>query len=502
MSLLCVFLAAGTSIRPQANNASAIAPSAPAGLEAKCGIGWVTLTWIIITRASGYNVYRSTVPGQRGEKVATVPRAIYSDGSVTRGMLYYYTVTTLNGEMESAASAQVSGLPGYMLPISKFERDFSFGDTTAVVADGRTVIVTDTYAKDGQGAVYAFTKSDSGWSQSEILFQSDGPHGADFGSSVAVSSDGTKLVIGAANQWVKSKNARPGAVYVFTKAGDDWVQAQQLVPSEGEVSEFGARVATSSDGSVLIIGANRKRTGGNARQGIAYVFTKSGSGWSQTQELTPPNGVADDYFGWSLASSRDGNTLLVGACQKYVYDSFHQGAVYVYTRTENNWVQTSKLTASDGADGDFFGSSLACSSEGSTLIIGAAYKKNGKNVYQGAVYVFTKSGSAWLQVQELVASEGDGRAYDNFGYSVAISSKGNALVVGASGRAVFVFTPSESGWYQTRALIGGNSLEMFGQCVGVSEDGGTIIVGSPGDTNGRPVDRYPKGAAYVYTTSW
>jgi len=161
-------------------------------------------------------------------------------------------------------------------------------------------------------------------------------------------------------------------------------------------------VALESYGSTALIGAHGK----GSFKGAAYVFIRSGTTWTEQQQLTPSDPLVNDFFGYSVALSSDGNTALIGAHVK--------GAAYAFTRSGTTWSQQQQLTPSDGAAGDRFGCSVALGSDGNSALIGAY----GKNSYTGAAYVFTRSGSTWSQQNKLTAS--DAAANDNFGYSVAL----------------------------------------------------------------------------------
>ncbi len=154
------------------------------------------------------------------------------------------------------------------------------------------------------------------------------------------------------------------------------------------------------------------------------MFTQSGSSWTQRAELTASDGAAGDNFGYSVAIS--GNTVVVGAGWAKVGGNTYQGAVYVFTGSGSSWAQTAELNASDGVAYGVFGVSVAIS--GATIVVGVRATVGG--IKQGAAYVFTGSGSAWPQTAELTAS--DGTANAGFG-TVAISS--NTLVVGACARS-------------------------------------------------------------------
>jgi len=159
--------------------------------------------------------------------------------------------------------------------------------------------------------------------------------------------------------------------------------------------------------------------------------------WVQKAKLTAGDGAASDHFGYPVSIS--GDTVVVGAAG----DDSDKGSAYVFEKTGNNWIKTAKLTASDGAAGDYFGYSVSIS--GDTVVVGAV----ADNTYQGSAYVFEKPlFGGWQDTStaaKLTAS--DGAADDKFGRSVAI--KGNTVVVGADGddsyqgsAYIFKLTPS------------------------------------------------------------
>jgi hypothetical protein len=166
-----------------------------------------------------------------------------------------------------------------------------------------------------------------------------------------------------------------------------------------------------------LVGALGCTVGGNTAQGVVYVFVQNSDGsWGQQAELTASDGAAYDNFGASVAV--EGATLVAGAP-----GHGHQGAAYIFAQNNGAWGQQVELTASDATAGSDFGDSVAIS--GTTVLVGAC--SQGPNFQQGAAYLFGEDGGTWVQQAELIAS--DGAEYDLFGYSVAIS--GNIALVGA-----------------------------------------------------------------------
>ena len=159
--------------------------------------------------------------------------------------------------------------------------------------------------------------------------------------------------------------------------------------------------------------------------GAAYIFIRSGTSWTQQQKFQANDKAVNDYFGNSVAISSDGNTAIIGA---YYKDS-STGAVYIFTRSGTSWSQQAKLQASDKATSEHFGYNVAISSDGNTAIIGAYYKNSPEGAKTGAAYIFTRSGTTWTEQAKLQAS--DRATNDYFGYSVAISSDGNTAIISA-----------------------------------------------------------------------
>ncbi|MBN1976554.1 MAG: FG-GAP repeat protein, partial [Anaerolineae bacterium] len=203
-----------------------------------------------------------------------------------------------------------------------------------------------------------------------------------------------------------------------------WTEQAKLTASDGAAEDhFGNSVALS--GNTALVGAPYDEVGANYAQGSAYVFTRSGAAWTQQVKLTASDGAASEQFGASVALA--GDTALVGAYGDGVGANDGQGSAYVFTRSGTAWAQQAKLTASDGAEWDQFGISVALSGDADTALVGAYYDGVGANDGQGSAYVFTRSGTTWTQQAHLTAA--DGATNDHFGDSAALS--GDTALVGA-----------------------------------------------------------------------
>ena len=282
-----------------------------------------------------------------------------------------------------------------------------FGSSVAI--SGLTVLVgAYDQAKDA-GRAYVFTKTGSGFKQTAELKGSDTVVDDYFGWSVAVS--GATAVVGAVGHAKYT-----GRAYVFTKTASGWEQAAELAGA-GTVSEDGFGTSVAVSGTTVVVGAEGYAKGA----GRAYVFTKSGAGWTQVAVLKGSDTVTGDNFGTSVALA--GTTAVVGA---YGPSNF-AGRAYVFSETSAGWKQVAELKGSDTVAGNYFGVSVAIS--GSTVLVGAYDHAN----TAGAAYVFTDTVSGWKQAAELTGS--DTAAGDYFGNSVAVS--GTTSVAGSYGRAKF-----------------------------------------------------------------
>ena len=377
-----------------------------------------------------------------------------------------------------------------------------FGSSIAV--SGNTVVVGAPQHTVGsnstQGAAYVFVQSGGTWSEQAELTASDGSAFDEFGSSVAV--NGSTVVVGAGWRTVGSNNSQ-GAAYVFVESGGTWSQQAELTaPDGGAYNYFGRSVALS--GSTIVVGApGYPTTGSNVAQGAAYVFTQSGTNWSQQAKLTASDGVAYDEFGFSVAVS--GSSALLGAPCHPAVGPCGPGAAYVFVQSGGTWSQQAELSASDGVPQDEFGWSVGL--DANTAVVGATLHTVGSNQsYQGAAYVFVQSGGVWSQQAELSAS--DGVTQDKFGFSVALV--GSTAVVSAAWHpymawcscqgpgAAYVFVGSGGTWSQQGELTASDGADNDDFGWSVALDGSTAVGGAPHHTVG---SNQFQGAAYVLGSS-
>ena len=295
----------------------------------------------------------------------------------------------------------------------------TFGGSVGISGDGDTVVVTTNNGMNGMGgnSAYIFTRSGSTWTQQSKIVASDETGSSYFGSAVSVSDDGNTAILGAQTA------GTAGQSYIFTRSGSTWTQQSILVPSDGTSGDaFGFSASLSNDGNTAIVGSRTKSTVGYSF-GAAYIYTRSGSIWAEQSILLPDDASSGAEFGWSVSLSNDGNTAIVSAWR----ENSNAGSAYIFTRSGSTWTQQSKIVASDAAAGRF-GSSVSVSNDGNTVIAGSLRESTGA-YFAGAAYIFTRSGSTWTEQSKIQAS--DKQASDNFGLSSAVSGDGRAIIVGS-----------------------------------------------------------------------
>jgi len=264
-----------------------------------------------------------------------------------------------------------------------------------------------------------------------------------------------------------------GSVYMFVKSGGVWSEQQKLIASDPGVNDFfGASVAISGD--TVVVGAHLDDDNG-IDSGSVYVFTRAGGVWSQKIKLTGSDSATFDHFGTSVAI--EGDTIAVGAPGAGV-----AGKVYLFTRNGDSWSQFATFTSSDATKGDAFGRAISIS--GDSVAVGA-HANDDNGISSGSVYIFTKSGANWLQEGKLLAS--DASTGDQFGKALSLS--GNSVAVGAkysddkglSSGSAYIFHRIGTTWIQQQKLISSDceTGDQFGNSISLLND--KLIIGSVGD---------------------
>ncbi len=492
-------------------------PDSPLNLAAEPGHEEVRLSWGDPDDAS-IDKYHYSIDGVANSTNISADATTYTITGLTNGTTYTFQISAENATGVGPASAAIDAKP---LP-------------------PQLVRPALEPPEEGNGEVklkwaYTHVETKETILRYEVLHllktsKLDGVGGDKFGYAVSV--DGDTAVIGAYQD--NGEGADSGAAYVFTRNEGVWDDGVKLTASGGAAYDnFGISVAV--DGDTVVVGAPGN-DGDGADSGSVYVFVKPTGGWAtstETAKLTASDGAALDYFGYSVAV--DGDTVLVGAYQDddEENDSEDSGSAYIFTKPNSSggWAdwdpmedtETAKLTASDGADDDWFGVSVAL--DGNTAVIGASGDDD-KGIDSGSAYVFVKPSGAWAdgnETDKLTAS--DGEAQDNFGYSVAVGVdtvevsgadvEVATVVVGAyqhdpidphsdpdsplyllDAGAAYVFTRDSGGVWDGGGKLtadDGDALDYFGYSVAVDVD--TVVVGAYGDDDNGSAS----GSAYVFT---
>jgi hypothetical protein len=251
------------------------------------------------------------------------------------------------------------------------------------------------------------------------------------GSTMSMSRDGSTLVIGAPYSDVGGANR--GRAYVYTQTAGVWNLVKELYASDAADSDsFGTSTSISSDGSVIVVGAHLEDANGQGDQGSVYIYHKSGGTWpsTQSQKITMAENDDSSEFGSSVALSDDGYTLVVGASH---HDNVatNEGALFIFERGSGTWTQTKKMWASDFATGGdmVLGFSVAISGDG-TIIVAGAYGNDTTGTDRGAAYIYVKSGGVWPTTETQLLRDNDGNNSDLFGWHVSMSQSGDRIIVG------------------------------------------------------------------------
>jgi hypothetical protein len=448
--------------------------------------------------------------------------------------------------------------------------DADFGSSVAV--SGTTLVVgspkdsssatgvngndADTSAP-GAGAAHVFVRNGGKWSLQAYLKASNTRANTSFGGQVAIS--GETLVVsargeqsnatGVNNDQTSTLAPLAGAVYVFIRTGTTWSQQAYIKASNTRAAAgFGASVAVF--GNTLAVGSSGESSsspGINGNQsdasaqgtGAAYVFTRTGTTWSQQAYIKASTPQAEALFGSRVALSAD--TLAVGSeaesskatgvngGDEADTSMSTAGSVHVFRRTGTTWSQEAYVKASNTQPNTYFGESVALS--GDTLAVGSSAESSATTTIDGdqtdksasaagATYVFRRSGKVWSQEAYIKAP--NARTLARFGYSVALS--GDLLAVGAWGEsskaigvngnqadtslsgagAVYLLARSGTTWVHHAYVKASNPRldAEFGNALALSGD--TLAVGSYAESssapgiNGNQADTSAKNAGAVY----
>lgn len=389
----------------------ALLPSAQAA-------GWLVVE--TITKTPPSYQFGEAVAVSRNGKIAAATQALEpcTDGKLSCGAVNIYVrdqgLWNQQAKLFASDAVQNTQLGGY---------DF-LDRTVALNDDGTVMAVATNPLALGKGAVYVFVRNGNTWSeQQKLTLPSTLLPAAQtcvrdlFGRSLALSGDGTALIVGASNECLALNT---GAAYLFTKIAGQWSAQTRLVGSRVEPSGdgnqrrsgFGSSVDISGDGSTLLVGSQGLPS--DLQQ--AYIFNKNAAGaWVEKAILTPADKPQEFGFGFSVALNRSGNAALVGA--------YGQGAAYIYAKSggfKGGWKQQAKLGANISQRSTVFGFSVDLDDSGTQAIVGDWGVQK--------TFLFTRVGNHVWSPQFIDTLDGGN------GSSVTISGDATTILVGGPGR--------------------------------------------------------------------
>jgi hypothetical protein len=359
--------------------------------------------------------------------------------------------------------------------------DIQFAGAIALSTDGTRMVVGASQSANGTTRVYQ--RAGGAWTQlgADIIGEAAG----DFaGSSVDINAAGTRIAIGAYRN--SGNGTEAGHVRVYDLVGTTWTQVGADMDGNlqsGFGSRFGWRVALSASGDRVIASAQF------VNSGFARVYDLVGGTWTQVGATLSVSGI--NGFGDAVDVSSDGTTIAVSA--PIAPSRSAAGSVFVYRLVGGVWTLAGNvLTGSQTTTntGEEFGDAISLSANGSRIAVAATSNRegplvNGQAPY-GQVRVFDLVGSTWTQVGNSVFATADiGINADFFGETLMMSDDGTRFVANAAGNSVAkVYTLFGGAWTQTGAtIVAPAGVSVRSEGLALSRDGKTAAVGY---VNGTP----------------
>ena len=354
--------------------------------------------------------------------------------------------------------------------------DDRFGSSVAFSANGKRVVVGAPY-NDGIGSdaghvcIYDWNSSSTDWDQ--LGQDIDGEAAGDrSGYAVAISANGSRVVIGAPDNSGNGDNA--GHVRIYDWNETDWVQAGQDIDGAAVNDISGLSVVISANGSRVVIGASFND------KGYIRIYDWNETQWDQVGDYIYGE-APGDRSGWSVAMSADGSRVVLGA-RLNDDNGGNAGHVRIYHWNETHWDQVGDNIDGEEA-GDSSGRSVAMSEDGSRIVVGAT-GNDGSGGNAGHVRIYDWNTTDWVQAGKDI----DGEAgVDQSGWSVAMSADGSRVVIGARGNDdsgdnaghVRIYDWNETHWDQVGEDIDGEaSGDQSGIAVAMSADGSRVVIGA------------------------
>jgi hypothetical protein len=381
--------------------------------------------------------------------------------------------------LPASQAAAVSFFQQARLTASDAAAGDSFGAEVALSSDATVALVgapgDDCAAGADCGAAYVFVRSEAGWSQRAKLTASDAAAGAGLGRSIALSGDGSTILLRArSTDCIDSPDC--AVAYVFRSIGGSWVETARLKTSGSfqPVLVGPVRImALSADGRTAILGApNNCPDAGPC--GVVHVYARSGESWSEETRLRESESF---QFGQSVDLSKDGLTALVGVTYGPEEETTGYARVvgaYVFVRSGGTWVRQQRLAINTN---NFLAvpvvpvAEVTLSGDGNTAVLstpqgGCGHQLEDGSGYCGVLRTFVRAGGSWTERPVLGALGTFG-----FGFRAALSGDGTLLVTVRPGGTVYA--RREDAWIEQQRGLSANVMSF-------SEDGQTLLTGAGG----------------------
>ncbi len=391
------------------------------------GTGVVSITTAggTVTSSSNFSLISSSMPStQQGSKLIGISSSSNAQHGFSVAVSADGNTAIVGGPYDNSKGAAWiyvrSGntwtQQGSKLVGSNATTNANYGYSVAISADGNTVIIGGRLDNSSRGAAWIFTRSSGVWTQQGTKLVGSSSASAQQGTSVAISADGNTAIVGGPNfaSW-------QGYVWVYTRSGGIWTEQTSFVGTGIEnLGHFGNAVSLSADGNTALIGGDWDNYG----NGAAWIFTRSGNTWSQQgSKLVGTDGSTSTNQGYSACLSADGNTAIIGGFG----NNSDQGAAWVFTRSGSTWSQQgTKLVGSGNVGAAKQGNSVSVNADGNRAMIGGF----ADNSSIGAAWIFTRSGSTWTQSNKLVGTGNSGSSGQ--GVSVSLSADGSTAIAGGN----------------------------------------------------------------------
>ena len=255
------------------------------------------------------------------------------------------------------------------------------GDGLSLSADGTTVGIgaPNSLYQKGHTSVYKYNVATGQWKQKGQDIEGEASYD-NSGGSVSISSDGNRVAIGAfgndGDTYYSGKDLGHVRIYLYIDSSDRWEQLGQDIDGES-YDGSGASVSLSSDGSRVAVGAPLSSNDSGYYSGVARIYKYYNSGqWEQIgQDINGENDY--DASGYSISLSADGSRVVIGAPRNSNDNGFYSGHARVYEyNNSGQWEQIGKdLDGQD--DNDSSGESVSISADGNTVAVGAPENGNG-----------------------------------------------------------------------------------------------------------------------------